>query len=155
MDTRDIDFLRQAIDLATQARSRGDEPFGALITDSAGSVLAKAYNSIDSSADITSHAEMNAVRDVWKPGIDLREATLYTSCEPCAMCSGAIFWSGIGRVVFALSGDTLISLAGGPQSPLALSLPCRSVFAKGGHEVVVCGPLLEDEARFPVEGYWN
>ena len=87
--------------------------------------------------------------------VQLRDATLYSSAEPCAMCAGAIYWSGISRVVYALSEERLLSLTGNhPENP-TLSLPCREVFARGQREIEVAGPMLEDEAAVPHEDFWR
>jgi tRNA(Arg) A34 adenosine deaminase TadA len=70
------------------------------------------------------------------------------------MCSGVIYWSGVGRVVYALSEEGLLALTqGNPQNDF-LYLHCREVFAHGNRTVEVLGPLLEDEARAVHEGFW-
>ena len=77
---------------------------------------------------------------------------MYTSAEPCAMCAGAVYWVGIGRVVYGLSEARLKQMTGAhPENP-TLSLPCRTVFAAGQRPVEVVGPLLEDEAAAQHEG---
>ena len=80
--------------------------------------------------------------------------TLYTSTEPCAMCAGAIYWSGIGRVVFALSGAALNAMVEGDEEA-ELSLSCREVFARGGRAIHVSRPHLDEEARAVHEGFWG
>lgn len=71
------------------------------------------------------------------------------------MCAGAIYWSGIGRVVYALSEVRLLDLTGShPENP-TLSLPCREVFARGQRAIDVVGPLLEDEAAAAHAGFWR
>jgi tRNA(Arg) A34 adenosine deaminase TadA len=85
----------------------------------------------------------------------LAGATLYSSAEPCAMCAGAIYWSGIGRVVYALSETRLLGLTGDHPENLTLRLPCREVFARGQRAVEVIGPLLEDEAAAAHAGFWR
>ena len=71
------------------------------------------------------------------------------------MCAGAIYWSGIGRVVYALSEAELKALTGDdPENP-TLDLPCREVFARGARPVKVLGPLLEEEAIQPHLGFWQ
>ena len=98
--------------------------------------------------DATGRAELVAVREASHryPPERLAGATLYSSAEPCAMYACAIYWSGISRVVYALSEERLLSLTGNhPENP-TLSLPCREVFARGQRAVVVVGPMLEDEA---------
>jgi len=71
------------------------------------------------------------------------------------MCAGAIYWSGIGRVVFALSEKGLLGYTGSHQENPTLDLPCREVFARGQRSVVVEGPFLEDEAGKVHEGFWS
>lgn len=96
----DVAFMRQAIAEAAEA----DFPFGALIVKD-GKVLATGRNLGKTERDPTAHGEMTAIRNFLRthPPEDLHGTTLYTSGEPCAMCIGAILWSGIGRVVFAAS----------------------------------------------------
>jgi tRNA(Arg) A34 adenosine deaminase TadA len=86
---------------------------------------------------------------------ELAKCTLYTSTEPCAMCAGAIYWTGIGRVVFALSETGLLKFTGNDEQNPTLDLPCRAVFAHGQRPIVVAGPLLEEEARIVHEGFWR
>jgi tRNA(Arg) A34 adenosine deaminase TadA len=147
-------WLRRALDLARHSRASGQHPFGALVVDAAGRVLGEGVNAFDS--DVTGHAEVNAVRAAHKQDARaLRGATLFSSAEPCAMCSGAIYWSGIARVVYALSEERLLQLTGShPENP-TLSLPCREVFARGQRPVEVVGPVLEDEAARAHEGFWD
>ena len=85
----------------------------------------------------------------------LARCTIYTSAEPCAMCAGAIYWAGIGRVVYALSERRLRAITGAHAENPTLDLPCRSVFASGQHATEVIGPLLEDEAAALHEGIWS
>jgi len=85
----------------------------------------------------------------------LRSCTLYTSAEPCAMCAGAIYWSGIGRVVYALSESALRGITGDdPENP-TLDLPCREVFARGQRSVTVVGPEDVPGAAEVHEGFWK
>jgi tRNA(Arg) A34 adenosine deaminase TadA len=148
--------LRAAIRLAAQARARGNHPFGALLVGPDGAVLAEAENTVVTERDVAGHAELNLVRQA-SQRLDraaLAGATLYTSTEPCAMCAGAIYWAGIGRVVFALSGASMRDLAAPNPSNDVLDLPCREVFARGPRAVAVAGPFLEDEARAVHAGFW-
>jgi tRNA(Arg) A34 adenosine deaminase TadA len=158
--SRDADFvfLRRAIALAERARASGRHPFGALLVAPPGEVLAAAENrSVGPDCDATGHAELEAVRAASRrhgPAA-LAAATLYSSAEPCAMCAGAIYWSGIGRVVYGLSETRLLTLTGDhPENP-TLRLPCREVFARGQRPVEVIGPLLEDEAAAAHAGFWR
>jgi tRNA(Arg) A34 adenosine deaminase TadA len=153
----EITCLRAAIDLARRSRRRGNHPFGALLADGDGVVIAEAENTVVSERDVTGHAETNLVR-IASRGFDrayLRPCTLYTSTEPCAMCSGAIYWSGIGRVVYGLSEAGLRTLTGSHEENPTMSLPCREVFARGQGSITVVGPALEDEARSVHDGFWT
>ena len=97
LDSTDERHLLRTIDLAASARAAGNHPFGSLIVDASGEATIEAENTVVTGRDVTGHAELNVVRAA---GIELGEAslrgaTLYTSTEPCAMCAGAIYWSGI------------------------------------------------------------
>ena len=108
-----------------------------------------------SSTDRTAHAELRALRFAAGEPERLKGATLYSSAEPCAMCAGGAYWAGVGRVVYALSEQRLLSLTGShPENP-TLSLPCREVFARGQRAVKVEGPMLEDEAAQVHSGFWT
>lgn len=133
--------LRRAIALAAEAREGGNPPFGSLLVGPDGSVLVEERNSSITDSDITAHPELKLARWAGRE-LDAETAagtTMYTSCEPCGMCAGALARSGIGRVVFALSADQLNGLK-----------------TSGGFPVVPTeGPYLYDEARVPVAGYYS
>ncbi len=154
MNDTDAHLLKVAIALAHSARQHGNHPFGALLADEHGTVLLQAENTVVTARDFTGHAETNLMREASKafPPATLASCTLYTSTEPCPMCSGAIFWGNVGRVVYALSQAGLYSLTG--DSPDKLPLSCREVLAHAGRHVEVIGPALEDEARKVHEGFW-
>ncbi len=157
MQTSDLEFLRMAIRVAFRSRERGNHPFGAILVDSQGNVLLEAENTVVTARDCTGHAETNLVRMAsHQYERDLLAAcTLYTSTEPCAMCSGAIYWSNIGRVVFGLSEARLEKLTGDDPENLTLHLPCRAVFARGRRSIQVIGPELEEEAERVHDGFWR
>ncbi|PWJ24936.1 cytidine/deoxycytidylate deaminase-like protein [Branchiibius hedensis] len=154
----DENLLRQAIELSASAVRHGNHPFGALLADSAGNVLLTAENTVNTDRDVTGHAETNLVRAASRSGLldnDAARLTLFTSCEPCAMCSAAAYWGGIGRVVFAMAETTLYEVTGAhPENP-TLALPSRTVFAAGQRNTVVEGPFLEDVAAVPHAGFWR
>jgi len=156
MNEFDIEHLHSAISVAWQAREHGNHPFGAVLVDADHGVLLEAENTVITERDCTGHAETNLVRlatQRFSPE-QLARCTLYSSTEPCAMCAGAIHWSQIGRVVFALSEVDLYAIIG--QSPEHLLLPCREVFAHSQRRVAVSGPAsaLDREARAVHEGFW-
>jgi tRNA(Arg) A34 adenosine deaminase TadA len=107
--------------------------------------------------DMTAHAERLVATQASKQ-FDrdvLAGATLYSSAEPCAMCAGAIYWTGIGRVVYGLAERRLKELTGNHAENPTLDLPCRTVFAAGQRKVEVVGPLLEDEAAAVHADAWG
>ncbi|MGW6199382.1 nucleoside deaminase [Kribbella sp. NPDC055110] len=134
-------FLRRAIALAAEARNDGNPPFGSLLVGPDGTVLIEERNTTLTEGNISFHPELKLA--VWaaqqlSPEV-AAGTTMYTSCQPCGMCSGALARSGLGKVVFALSGeqlDGLKSTGGFPDVPLE-------------------GPELYDEARVPVDGYYS
>ena len=154
-----LTHLRSAIAVARRARDKGNHPFGALLVDEHGVVLLDAENTVNTEHDCTGHAETNLVRLASRrfDRAVLERCTLYTSTEPCAMCSGAIHWSGIGRVVYALGEEGLYALTSDGTNPdnETMALPCREVFARCVRPVEVVGPLIEDEARVVHEGFWR
>jgi len=85
----------------------------------------------------------------------LAGCTLYSSAEPCAMCAGALYWAGIGRVVYGQAEQSLKAATGAHAENPTLDLPCRAVFASGQRSVEIIGPLLEDEAAALQQDFWT
>ena len=143
-------FVRQAIALASEARGHGNHPFGALLVLD-GQVVLTALNSVITNCDPTAHAETNLVASAIQSLApeQIRRAILYTSCEPCAMCVGKMYWAGIRSVVYALSSHELAELAG-PD----FLVPCRELFERALQPVDVHGPMLAAEARAVHVGFW-
>jgi tRNA(Arg) A34 adenosine deaminase TadA len=153
----DLALLRDAIAVAERARQHGNHPFGAVLVDPDGRIVLEAENSVTTQNDVTAHAETNLARLAYQRhgSAALAGFSLYTSTEPCAMCAGAIYWSGIGRVVYALSEEGLLGMTGSdPENP-TMALPCRTVLSAGQRPIVVVGPLIEDEAARVHEGFWR
>ena len=154
---RDEKFLRQSFEVARRSMTHGNHPFGAILVDEHGQVLIEAENGFMPDHDGTAHAErLLATQACRTVAADVRaKATLYSSAEPCAMCAGAIYWAGIGRVVYGLSEHRLRGVTGNhPENP-TLDLPCREVFASGQRATEVLGPILEDEAEALHDGVWT
>jgi len=153
MDSTEIDerLVRQAIDLARRARQAGNHPFGALLALN-GAVLLTAQNTIATDRDPTAHAESNliaaAIRTLTPDQI--RRSVLYSSCEPCAMCTGKMYWAGVRSVVYALPSEQLAALAARD-----FVIPCRELFSRSRENVQVIGPVLVDEAREVHLGFWQ
>ena len=140
MNEREEQLLQRAIDLAAAGRAAGEEPFGSLLADADGTVLAEDYNTVRADHDISAHPEFKLAK--WA-SVNLTPdvaatVTMFTSCQPCPMCTGAIDRSGLGRVVFALSNDQFADL-----------FP-NAVFAS----VPQIGPALFDQARVPLTNFY-
>ncbi|MFG2775037.1 nucleoside deaminase [Streptomyces sp. NPDC048350] len=133
-------LLRRAIELAVAARAAGDPPFGSLLVGPGGEVLREECNTTVTENDITLHPELKLARWAARE-LDAStafETTMYTSCQPCGMCTGAIERSGLGGVVFALSTEQLGALK--PSTPMP--------------DVRMHGPSLFDLASAAVDGYY-
>ncbi len=143
-------YLREAIALSKSAVEHGNEPFGALLARD-GEVILRAENSVFTGRDMTNHAEMNLIKLAAKhyDTAFLASCTVYTSTEPCAMCSGAIYWSGVGRMIFACSEVRLGEIAG-----IGLNVPSRAILQTGARVVTVLGPDLEEEAAEVHRDFW-
>jgi tRNA(Arg) A34 adenosine deaminase TadA len=143
-------LVRRAIALSAEARAAGNHPFGALLVLD-GAVVLEARNTVVTSHDPTAHAETNLVSDAIRQLTpeQIARSVLYTSCEPCAMCAGKMYWAGIRSVVFALPATELAAMAGGD-----FLVPCRDLFARARQVVHVVGPVLAGEAREEHRDYW-
>ena len=140
----DLQAMRLAIDASRAALERGDRPYGAALVSADGELLQVAGNAEVGGADCTAHAEMVLLRQAAATlgPAALHGTTVYASGEPCAMCSGALFWAGVRRIVFAASGPDMGALLGGALLPAR----CAEVLAGASPAVCVDGPVLADEA---------
>lgn len=95
-------LLDKTIKIAKKGIKKGKGPFGALVAKD-GKIISRANNKVVLSHDPTAHAEVLAIRkaSALLKSHDLSDCVLYTSCEPCPMCLGAIYWAGIKKVVYA------------------------------------------------------
>lgn len=143
-------FIRRTFELAAQAVEKGNHPFGALLVHH-GKVVVEAENTVNTEKDPTGHAETNLVRKAARQFSReaLAECVLYTSTEPCMMCSAAMYWAGISMVVYGCAESGLAQYSGGD-----FLTPCREVFAKGQRPVTVIGPVLPDEGIRLHADFW-
>jgi tRNA(Arg) A34 adenosine deaminase TadA len=151
MKTTHEPWIRRTVELAGEARRRGDHPFGALLVDDGIEVMA-ARNAVITTGDVTQHAELRLVSRASRD-LDpsrLERSTLYTSTEPCAMCAGAIYWAGIRRIVFGLRAAELEKMTGGA----GLRRSARDVLGNASTRISIEGPVLEAVARTVHEGFW-
>ena len=151
-------LLRKAFDVARRSRDAGDHPFGSVLADAEGNLVMEQGNGYSSEGgDRTAHAErLLASRAARAYDLTfLARCTLYTSAEPCAMCAGAIYWAGIGRVVYGQTEKALKAATGAHEENPTLDLPCGMVFSAGQRPTEVVGPLLEEEAATLQADYWK
>ncbi|MGQ0670772.1 MAG: nucleoside deaminase [Actinomycetota bacterium] len=157
MDERDRAYLRQAIEVARRAREHGNMPFGAILVDAEGKVVLEAENTSVTEHDPTGHAETNLMRMAgrrFEPD-HLAGCTMYTSCEPCAMCAGAVYWVGVRRIAYALDIPGLDAVVGSDPANPTPHLRADIVLNGGKYPIAIEGPALLEEARAVHDGYWQ
>ena len=146
--------LRRANEVARRAAAMGRHPFGALLVAPDGETVLAEQGNIDT----VHHAEATLARtaSLNYPSDYLWGCTLVTTFEPCAMCTGTIYWANIGRIVYGASEEALLALTGNHAENPTLSLPCREVIARGQKAIEVIGPVatLESEMLAPHQGFW-
>jgi tRNA(Arg) A34 adenosine deaminase TadA len=147
--------LRRANDVARRAATMGRHPFGALLVAPDGETVLAEQGNIDT----VHHAEATLARtaSLTYPADYLWGCTLVTTFEPCAMCTGTVYWAHIGRIVYGASEADLLALTGShPENP-TLSLPCREVIARGQKRIEVIGPVLNLQAEMlgPHQDFWQ
>ena len=102
-NTLDTEYLHHAVELSRRAISIGTGgPFGAVVVR-AGEIIGRGRNRVTHANDPTAHAEVEAIRDACQAisTFELSGCTIYSSCEPCPMCLGAIYWARLDRLVYA------------------------------------------------------
>ena len=102
MKKKEIDFMREAIRLSRESVKNGGGPFGAVIVKD-GKIIAAASNKVTKNNDPTAHAEVSAIREAAKKlnTFNLSGCEIYSSCEPCPMCFGAVYWARLDKLYFA------------------------------------------------------
>ena len=154
-----LKYLLAANEVARKARQTGNTPFGAVLVDEDGNIVMEQGNAEKDLHDATAHAErMLASRAsqafsrefLWK-------CTLYTTCEPCCMCTGAIYWANIGRIVYGVTEEKLLQMTGADDKNPTFNISCRTILAAGQKKIEVLGPFPEiGHAVEEVQsGFWN
>ena len=155
----EAELLRRVIKICFEARAAGNHPFGCLLADSEGNVLMEQGNEeVTLGGDCTAHAEALLMRKASQAYSKemMAELTLYSCAEPCAMCSGAMYWGNLGRLMYIARESELKKATGDDIRNPTLDLPCRAVFSRGQKQIDVLGPFLELEPEFfkAHENYW-
>jgi tRNA(Arg) A34 adenosine deaminase TadA len=137
-------LLRLAFDVASRSRAAGDHPFGSVLADGEGRALMEQGNGYTSEGgDRTAHAER------------LLASRAARAHDLKFLCAGAIYWAGIGRVVYGQSEKALKAQTGAHEENPTLDLPCALVFAAGQRPTEIVGPLLEEEAAQLQADFWK
>lgn len=147
---QDEGFMAEAIALSARAADHGNEPFGAVLVRD-GRVVMTNENQIHSASDPTFHAEAGLLRRYCGQArvADLRDYTLYTSCEPCFMCAGAMVWAKLGRVVYAASNRDLGRILGKPGCACS-----QMVFENASFRPEVTASVLREESLRVLRAYF-
>ena len=144
-------FMRQAIALSRLAVEHGNEPFGAVLVKN-GEVVFTNENQIYTKHDPTFHGEAGLIREFCaQTGVtDLREYTMYSSCEPCFMCSGAMVWVKLGRLVYGASNDDLEHILGNEGCNCS-----KMVFEHSFWQPQVMAGVLREESLAVLKDYFG
>lgn len=139
--------LRQAIEVAKMSLQKGNLLYGCILVDSNGSVVLTGENTVNTSNDLIAHAEINLIRQASNLfDLDfLKTCTIYTSDEPCSMCSSAIYWSGIKQLVFGLSKSRFYAEFGRENPDWDFEISATDILSKGARKTEIIGPLMEEE----------
>ena len=156
----EVRLLKRAIEIAREAKERGNHPFGCLLADAQGNILLEQGNEeVTGNGNCTAHAETELMRRASQrySKDEMAELTMYNVAEACAMCTGAMYWGNLGRTVYICRESELKRVTGDdPRNP-TLDLPLRAVIACGQKPMQIVGPILELEPEFLSlhEGYWT
>ncbi|MGG3799947.1 nucleoside deaminase [Metabacillus fastidiosus] len=152
-------YLEKCVEVSKRSRENGNTPFGAILVDDSGNILMEQENIELTEHKCTGHAEtalMERASQTYSKEF-LWNCTLYSTAEPCAMCSGSIYWGNVGRVVYGITEKRLLELTGDNDINPTFDLPCRDIFARGQKDVQVIGPFpeIEQTAVEVHEGFWD
>lgn len=150
-----IRHLRYANKVAIQTKENGHHPFGAILVGPDGETVILEHGN----EDTVNHAESLLARLAYTKFDSkyLWDCTLYTTIEPCAMCSATQYWANIGNLVYGVSETHLLEVTGSdPENP-TMDLPCRIVFEHGQKPIQVYGPYVEvqDEIMAVHQDFWK
>ncbi len=154
-----IRYLMEANREAVQARSTGNTPFGAVLVDASGEIIMRQGNAEHDLHDATAHAEFvlasRASRTYDKQY--LWGCTLYTTCEPCPMCTGGIYWANIGKIVFGITEERLLEMTGADDKNPTFHMGAEKIIAAGQKEIALEGPVpeMEEEIVEVHKGFWD
>lgn len=147
----DLYFMEKAIALSQSTVEHGNEPFGAVLVKD-GKIVYSSENKIYTKHDPTYHGEAGLIREFCaETGItNLQEYTLYSSCEPCFMCSGALVWVKLGRLVYGASNKELEQILGNEGCDCS-----HMVFTHSFWQPQVTAGVLKEESIAILKAYFS
>ncbi|MGL4344646.1 MAG: nucleoside deaminase [Cellulosilyticaceae bacterium] len=152
-------YLQRCVEVSQMARDTGNMPFGCILVDQDGEILMEQMNIEGTEYKCTGHAETQLIEKAsMKYSKEfLWTCTLYSTAEPCAMCTGAMYWANLGRIVYGMTEKGLLEITGSDPKNPTFDLPCREVLARGQKDIEVLGPFPEIvEAVAAVhKDFWN
>ncbi len=150
-----LKHLRTANEVSKEAVESGHPPFGAVLVAPDGETVLMEQGNVS----LIDHAEtvISRLAFAQKDPDYLWKCTLVTTVEPCAMCSGNIYWANIGNVVYGVEETTVRELTGADKRNPTMNLPCRTVFKAGQKPIRVVGPVpeLENELLATLRAFWK
>lgn len=131
--------LLRANEVAKNSMAEGHHPFGAILVAADHETVLMEQGNIDT----VNHAEATLARRAVEAfsADELWDCTLYTTCEPCAMCAGTQYWANIGRLVFGMTERQLLAFTGSHEENPTMDIPCRYVFENSQKDIQVIGPV--------------
>jgi len=154
-----IKYLREAVEVSKESRDKGNTPFGAVLVDADGKVVLKQGNAEGDTHDATAHAELTLASKASKlfDKKYLWNCTLYTTVEPCPMCTGGIYWANIGTIVYGLSEERLLDLTGSDDKNPTFNMGAEKIIAAGQKDIKIIGPIPEVEKEIVGvhKDFWN
>jgi tRNA(Arg) A34 adenosine deaminase TadA len=136
--------MLHALELARSAIAAGEPPFGAVVIDASGTIVARTTDQVRRLRDMTRHAEIEAVREACaRLGPDLTGAALYTTCEPCPMCFTAAWLARVSHIVWGSTMAEVAAVMGPAQRELSVSAIMMNEL--GGNQIAVRGGVRAEE----------
>ncbi len=149
MSLEDIEYIRRVNRIAENSAKKGFDAFGAILVKN-GIIKSSSIDKCIEYSDPTAHAELIVISEYCRKNniISLEEYVLYCNVEPCVMCSGAIHWSRISKVVFCVSQRSLQKKSLGKLKP-----SCKDLINTGNSKIEIIGPIIEEEGMSILNRY--
>jgi len=145
----DIFFLNKTFEVAKRSMDNGNLPFGCILVNAKGEIIEEGENTVITDKDSIAHCEINLTHQLagkydWQY---LNQSIVYASTEPCPMCTAAILWSGIGKLVYALGKEGYHTVADTTNPDHLFEMSSKKLLEHGGRKIEVIGPLTEEESK--------